>query len=205
MYKTLQRSTLLYIYTIDLCDWYPSQINDLKILQAKALRSHLDADLHCPKSIIRTFCSVEPLEARMDLHILLYYAKLNRCKPDSLLDKINKYHSKNLNALLTSFHNTLLLTLKKYNLESLWNKLPQLPHTDIRNLLKKAIWINHRTKDVRTCKTHDCFFSSVLLNLNPKAPYQNQILIRPPSDNKYPQILDDTKQTSGLFLWGKDG
>ena len=100
MYKTLQRSTLLY--AIELCDWDPDQINDLEIQQAKALRSHLDADLHCPKSILRIFSGVEPIEARMDLHVLLYYTKLNRCKLNTLQGMLNKYRSNNVTTVLPS-------------------------------------------------------------------------------------------------------
>ena len=74
LYKTIQRSTLLY--AIELADWDVDQVKELEVLQAKALRTCLNSDLQCPQSLIRLFSGVEPLEARRDLHILLYYGKL---------------------------------------------------------------------------------------------------------------------------------
>ena len=82
LYKTLQRSTLLY--ALQFGDWDLDQINELETLQAKALRTCLNADLQCPKSSLRFFSGVEPLEARRDLHTLLYYAKLCRYSNASL-------------------------------------------------------------------------------------------------------------------------
>ena len=74
LYKTLQRSTLLYC--IEFGDWDVDQVKELEILQAKALRSCLNSDLQCPQALLRLFCGVEPIEARRDLHTLLYYAKI---------------------------------------------------------------------------------------------------------------------------------
>ena len=51
LYKTLVRSTLLY--AIEFGDWDIDQINELEILQAKALRTCLNSDLQCPQALAR--------------------------------------------------------------------------------------------------------------------------------------------------------
>ena len=48
LYKTLQRSTLLY--AMEFGDWDLDQIHDLETLQAKALRTCLNSDLQCPQA-----------------------------------------------------------------------------------------------------------------------------------------------------------
>ena len=67
IYKTLQRSTLLY--AIEFCDWDVDQIRKIECLQASALRTHLDSDLQCPQPILRLVAGVEPFEARRDFHV----------------------------------------------------------------------------------------------------------------------------------------
>ena len=59
LYKTLQRSILLY--AIEICDWDVDQIQDLEKLQAKSLRSLLDLDRQCPKALVRLISGVEPV------------------------------------------------------------------------------------------------------------------------------------------------
>ena len=103
--------------------------------------------------------------------------KLNRCKLHSLQEMLNNYRSNNVATIPTGFHKTVIHTLSKYKLETWWNNCPQIPANEIKNHLKKTIWLKHWHKDVRTTLTYDCFFSSVLLNHTPKYPYKNQLLI----------------------------
>ena len=141
IYKTLQRSTLLY--GIELADWDVDQISKLEKIQAKALRSLLDEDLQCPKVIIRILSGVEPFEARMDLHILLYYAKLSRSPPNSLLGKMFQYRTAQYGDLPLGFFNTARNTLVKYSLDHLWNRIPEDKDLgcDLKAFLEKTIWL----------------------------------------------------------------
>ena len=141
LYKTLQRSTLLY--GTELADWDVDQLLKIEKLQAKALRSLLDLDLQCPKVIIRILPGVEPFEARTDLHILLYYAKLCRSPSNSILGKIHVHRNSHRNKLPQGFHNTVWHTLTKYRLTHLWNTIPEDINLecDLKTFLKIPIWL----------------------------------------------------------------
>ena len=111
--KTLPCSTLLY--AIEFGDWVVDQVKRSEILHAIALMTCLNSDLQCPQAILRLFCGVEPIEARRDLHTLLYYAKL--CKYKSTSFPYMVHRERTLNPLLpVGFHSTALDILNKYGL-----------------------------------------------------------------------------------------
>ena len=135
IYKTLQRSTLLY--AIEFCDWDLDQIGVLEVQQSKALRCHIDSDAQCPQSILRLVLGVEPVEARRDLHVLLYYAKLCKTPSTTLLGQMHRYRSQNLSTLPVGFYRTVYHLLVKYNLIPLWNNFPEVAHDELIRFLKK--------------------------------------------------------------------
>ena len=137
LYKSLQRSTLLY--AIELMDWDLDQVRDLETLQAKAIRFHLDLDLQCPKATVRLISGVEPFEARIDLHVLLYYTKLCRADRQNFLGRIHRYRSLNYMALPVGFYFTVKYTLEKYSLGYLWNNLSEEMNSKLEGFLKKNI------------------------------------------------------------------
>ena len=134
LYKTLQRSTLLY--AIEFGDWDIDQIRELETLQAKALRTCLNSDLQCPQAILRLFAGVEPIEARRDLHVILYYARLCLYERDSFPNLVHRYRTLNL-GVPVGFHCNVLRILRKYHLEPYWNNIPTVPHDELKVLLKK--------------------------------------------------------------------
>ena len=135
IYQTLQRSTLLYC--IEVCDWDLDQVKELEILQAKAIRYHLGLDLQCPKALLRLVLGVGPVEARIDLHVLLYYVKLCHTEADTIFGRFHRYRSSNFNALPVGFYFTAYTTLSKIGLPHLWNNIPL--NTGLKCILKKHI------------------------------------------------------------------
>ena len=172
LYKTLQRSTLLY--ALEFGDWDLDQINELETLQAKALRTCLNADLQCPQTSLRLFSGVEPLEARRDLHTLLYYAKLCRYSNASLTGMIHRNRTTNRN-MPVGFHCSVRRILSKYGVEQYWDNVPDVPHAELISLFKKPIWLYHWLKDVASCSLRDSPFSIAFIRraLTPTWPYKS--------------------------------
>ena len=179
LYKTLQRSTLLY--GTELADWDVDQLLNIEKLQAKALRSLLDLDLQCPKAIIRVLAGVEPFEARTDLHILLYYAKLCRSPSNSILGKIHEHRNSHCKKLPQGFHNTVWHTLTKYRLTHLWNTIPEdiELECDLKTFLKNPIWLRHWKADLSKAVKYDTHFSNVFLKDGelPVYPYKTHMFL----------------------------
>ena len=171
MYKAIQRSTLLH--AIELADWDVDQINELEVLQAKALRTCLHSDLQCPKALIRLFSGVEPLEARRDLHILLYYGKLCRYERASFPSMIHRARTSRKDKPV-GFHCTVLRVLNKYGLEKYWNNIPDVSKEKLKVIFKKPIWLFHWRKDVATASCLDSPFSRAILkeDSEPAYPYK---------------------------------
>ena len=171
LYKTLQRSTLLY--GIEIADWDIDQIRELEILQAKALRSCLNFDLQCPQALVRLFSGVEPIEARRDLHVLLYYAKLCSYDPPSFLSMVHLARTSK-SAMPVSFHCTALRIFNKYKLGHFWNNIPDVPHDKLIAIFKKQIWLQHWFKDVASASCYDSSFSTAFLKdeCQPTFPYK---------------------------------
>ena len=157
--KTLQRSTLLYC--IEVCDWDLDQVEEIEILQAKAIRSHLDLDLQCPKATLRLISGVEPFQARIDLHVLLFYLKLCHSDSDTILGKLHNYRSSNFYNLPVGFYFTAHATLNKIGLGHLWNNMPT--NLEIKSLLKKHVWQYYWKRDVANANLSRSLFSSVFL------------------------------------------
>ena len=176
IYKTLQRSTLLY--AIEFCDWDVDQVKKLEILQAKALRSYFDTDLQGPQSILRLVAGVEPFEARRDLHVLMYYCKLCRSTPNSLLGKIHRYRTENLSEIQSGFHQTVFRTLDKYKIGQYWNNVPDGTRDELKLLLKKTIWLFHWKQDMANALTKNTPFSMIL-------PKPKAFLTFPYKSNKF--------------------
>ena len=177
IFKTLQRSTLLYC--IEVCDWDLDQVEELKILQAKAIRSHFDLDLQCPKATLRSITGVEPFQARIDFHVLLFDLKLCHSNLDTILGKFHKYRSSNLNALPVGFYFTAYTTLNKIGLDHLWDNMPI--NSEIKSLLKKHIWQYYWKRDVAKAIQSKSLFSSVFLRNTslPVYPYKiHKFMIR---------------------------
>ena len=162
LYKTLQRSTLLY--AIEICDWDIDQVVELEILQAKAIRSLFDLDRLCPKAVLRLVTGVEPVEARIDLHVLMYYAKLCRSKPNCFLGRIHNHRSTISSDLPVGFYYTAQKTLCKYKIGNLWNNIPDNTEVDLKTLFKKTIWSCHWGKDVSEALKANSFFAAIFLN-----------------------------------------
>ena len=177
IFKTLQRSNLLYC--LEVCDWDLDQVEELEILQAKAIRSHLDLDLQCPKATLRLVTGVEPFQARIDLHVLLFYLKLCHSNSDTTLGKFHKYRSSNMNALPVGFYSTAYTTLDKIGLAHLWDNMPI--GSEINIMLKKHIWQYYWKRDVANAIQSKSLFSSVFLcnRSLPVYPYKiHKFLIR---------------------------
>ena len=133
LFKTLQRSNLLY--AMEICDWNVLQIQELEKLQAKSLRSLLDLDRQCPKALVRLLLGVEPIEARLDFQVLLFYAKLCHSEPNSFLGKMHKYRSSSPDNPPIRFYTTVKYTLAKYKLSRLWNDIPRYDHLKLKSFL----------------------------------------------------------------------
>ena len=187
IFKTLQRSNLLY--AIEFCNWDIDQINKLEVLQAKALRCHLGCDLQCPKSILRLVCGVEPILARRDLHVLLYYSKLYNSTPNSLLGQMHQYRTKTFKSLSVGFYATVHHILIKYNLEHYWDNIPDVSHGELKNILKKTIWSLHWKKDVAMALTKDSPFSCTFLPhvQLPTYPYKSNNFLVHFNVNRFPR------------------
>ena len=172
LYKTLQRSTLLY--AIEFVDWDVDEVKELEILQAKALRTCLNSDLQCPQPLLRIFCGVEPIEARRDLHTLLYYAKLCNQEPASFPNMVHRART-SYSGLPVGFHSTVLHILKKYDFEKYWDHVPDVPHSELKAIFKKPIWQYHWDKDIASARSRDAPFSSTMhINSHPPTnPYKS--------------------------------
>ena len=95
LYKTLLRSVLLY--AMEICDWDVVQVKDLEKLQAKSLRSLYDLYRQFPKAIVLLLTRVEPLEVRMDLYVLLFYAKICNSTLNTFMGKHQLHRTYSLN------------------------------------------------------------------------------------------------------------
>ena len=155
-------------------DWDLDQVNDLETLQAKALRFHLDLDLQCPKATVRMISGVEPFEARIDLHVLLYYAKLCQTDPNSFLGRLHKYRTRNCKSLPLGFYFTVNYTLEKYAMGHLWNNLSGEMELDLKCYLKKTIWSYHWNRDMSASLISKSIFATVFLQNKspPTYPYK---------------------------------
>ena len=177
LYKAIQRSTLLY--AIEIADWDVDQVNELEVLQAKALRTCLNSDLQCPQSLIRLFSGVEPLEARRDLHILLYYGKLCRYKRMSFTSMVHRFCTSGQSKPV-GFHCTVIRILRKYGLQFYWNNIPDVPDDKLKEIFKKPIWLHHWRIDVASASRRDSPFSNIFLKdvIAPIYPYKTMHLLK---------------------------
>ena len=134
----------------------------------------VDTDLQCPQSILRLVAGVEPLEARRDLHVLLYYAKLCGSSPNSILGKVHRYRTKNLSTIHCGFYQTVYRTLSKYKIQHYWNNVPDGSRDELKLLLKEKIWQFHWERDMAAALKKDTPFSMILLNSKTfsKFPYK---------------------------------
>ena len=196
LYKTLQRSTLLY--ALEFGDWDLDQIHELEILQAKALRTCLNADLQCPQDSLRLFLGVEPLEARRDLHTLLYYAKLSSYDKTSFPSMVHCTRTTN-RSMPVGFHCSAHRILCKYGLELYLNNIPNVPHNELMSTFKKPIWLHHWLKDVASCSLRDSPFSIAFIKHapHPTYPYKAGYFM-----NKVtPKDVPNTERASLLRFW----
>ena len=196
LYKTLQRSTLLYALEFE--DWDLDQIHELETLQAKALRTCLNADLQCPQASLRLFSGVEPIEARRDLHALLYYTKLCRYGDLSLPSMVHRARTTKP-SMPVGFHCSVRRILSKYGLEQYWNNIPNVPHDELISIFKKPIWLHHWLHDVASCMRRDSPFSIALIRnaLPPSYPYKSgHFMNRVISKN-----VPNTNRASLLRFW----
>ena len=133
LYKTLQRSTLLYL--IEFGDWDIDQIRVLETLQAKALRTCLNSDLQCPQAILRLFSGVEPIMARRDLHTLLYFTKLCSRERTSFPAMVHRARVAKAD-MPVGFHCSVLRVLTKYGLREYWDNISDVTTNNISAHLK---------------------------------------------------------------------
>ena len=196
LYKTLQRSTLLY--ALEFGDWDLDQIHELEILQAKALRTCLNADLQCPHASLRLFSGVEPLEARRDLHTLLYYAKLSGYDKASFPSMVHRTRTTN-RSMPVGFHCSAHRILRKYGLELYLYNIPNVPHNELISTLKKPIWLHHWLKDVAACSLRDSPFSIAFVRhaIHPTYPYKAGHFM----NRVTPKDIPNTERASLLRFW----
>ena len=143
-------------------------MNDFETLQAKAIRSHFSLDQQCPKATLRLVTGVEPFDARIDLHVLLYYTKLCLSNPGHFLGIIHNYRSTNSKEIPVGFYFTVRRTLIKYGLEHPWGNITACP-IKFKDYLKSRIWRYHWNVDVSDALDSNSLFASVFL-LNHKPP-----------------------------------
>ena len=129
LFKTLQRSTLLY--ALEFSDWDYDQINELETLQAKALRTCLSSDLQCPQATVRLISGVPPFEARRDLHTLIYFVKLCKSDDDNFLGMINQCRISN-DMLPVGFYRRSRNICSKYGLVNIWDKVNQFSYIEVK-------------------------------------------------------------------------
>ena len=81
--------------------------------------------------------------------------------------------------LPVGFHSTAHHILKKYNLMKYWDHIPDVPHSELKGLLKKPIWQYHWEKDIASARSRDAPFSSTMLidSNAPTYPYKSHHFI----------------------------
>ena len=183
---------------MEFADWDLDQIHELETLQAKALRTCLNADLQCPQASLRLFSGVEPLEARRDLLTLLYYAKLCNYDKDSLPGMVHRSRSTK-NSMPVGFHCSVRRILSKYGMEQYWDSIPDIPHDELISVLKKPIWLYHWFKDVASCSHRDSPFSIAFIRraLPPIWPYKTSYFMK----RVIPMDVSHTARASLLRFW----
>ena len=172
LYKTLQRSTLLYL--IEFGDWDIDQIRVLETLQAKALRTCLNSDLQCPQAILRLFSGVEPIMARRDLHTLLYFTKLCSRERTSFPAMVHRARVAKAD-MPVGFHCSVRRVLTKYGLKDYWNHIPDVTFDKLSSHFKRTIWTYHWKQDVTSTISRDSPFSYTLSKsaTPPTYPYKS--------------------------------
>ena len=187
LYKTLQRSVLLY--AMEICDWDIVQVQELEKLQAKSLRSLYDLDRQCPKAIVRLVTGVEPLEARMDLHVLLFYAKICNATPNTFMGKLHLHRTYSLNNPPIGFYSTVKRILSKYKICRFWNNFPNVDHDHLKAILKHHIWLKHWKQDLETALRNKSPFGTGFLHdiRPPKYPYKAHALVKALNPVTYPR------------------
>ena len=104
LYKSIARSTLLY--ACEVTDFDCDQVLSLEKLQAETLRRMLKLDKRCPKAIVRLVTGVEPIEARFDLHKILYFIKVTFSNNNLFRSIVNRYRKLGFGATPHGFHHT---------------------------------------------------------------------------------------------------
>ena len=111
---------------------------------------------------------VGPVEARIDLHVLLYYVKLCHTEADTIFGRFHRYRSSNFNALPVGFYFTAYTTLSKIGLPHLWNNIPL--NTGLKCILKKHIWLYYWKQDLANAIHSNSLFSLVFLRSTHRPP-----------------------------------
>ena len=187
---------------MELADWDVDQIKELEILQAKALRASLNSDLQCPQALIRLFSGVEPIEARRDLHILLYYGNLCRYEGASFPAMVHRMRISR-NYIPVGFHRTLRRILNKYGIEKYFNKISDIPRVKLKAIFKKPIWLHHWNNDVALARCRDSPFSTAFLEnvSEPTYPYKTNHFMKIFITNEIPR----NELTTVLRFWMTPG
>ena len=161
LYKSITRSTLLY--ACEITDFDCDQILSLEVLQSDTLRCMLNLDKRCPKAIVRLVTGIEPLEARFNLHKIMYYLKLSRSENRGLLNMVQKRRKTAFGATPLGFHHTCYNLLKKYRIFSLWDDSTTIPIEDLKIQVKSVIWRHHWEHDLKLAKAYHTPLSNILL------------------------------------------
>ena len=196
LYKTLQRSTLLYL--IGFGDWDIDQIRALETLQAKALRTCLNSDLQYPQAILRLFSGVEPIVARRDRHTLLYFAKLCFREPTSFPARVHQARVAKAD-MPVGFHCSVRRVLTKYGLMEYWDNISDVNFDMISVYFKRTICTYHWMQDVTSTRNRDSPFSYTLSKpiTPPTYPYKSNHFLKNFSTNDIPR----SAITSVLRFW----
>ena len=197
LYKTLIRSNLLY--AMEITDWNCKQILELEKLQAKSLRSLFDLDRKCPKAIVRLLTGVEPIAARRDLHVLMFYAKLCQSNPTNFLGMINLKRTISSENPPIGFYTTVKHTLTRYPCLKYWINIPTTDHEELKSILKQHIWTEHWLRDFETASRHKAPFTTVFLDkaLPAKYPYEAHSLLQGFDPISFPR----TNLSKALRFW----
>ena len=108
------------MYACEVTDFDCDQLLSLEKLQSVTLRRILNLDKRCPKALVRLVTGVEPLEARFNLHKLMYFVKLAKSNKSSLLHTVHNRRMTDFGATPLGFHHTIYNLLIKYGLTNLW-------------------------------------------------------------------------------------
>ena len=165
LFKSITRSTLLY--ACEATDFDCDQLLSLEKLQSVTLRRILNLDKRCPKALVRLVTGVEPLEARFNLHKLMYFVKLAKSNKSSLLHAVHNRRMTDFGATPLGFHHTIYNLLIKYGLTNLWEMPKDASVLELKSQIKAAIWRYHWEKDLIISKACHTPLSKIFLsNIN---------------------------------------